>query len=384
MPAPVRSFFWAASLASFCWLAVFAVPPVVCSAAAVTVRSFGQTADGREVEQFRLEGDGGVVVEVISYGAAIRSLLVPDAAGHLADVVLGFDDIAGYQSEANQYFGCTTGRVCNRIGGARFELEGEVHQLAANDGDHTLHGGAERSLDKVVWEGVVDDSDDSVAAVDFTYISADGEEGFPGNVHFYARYALTADNSLTVRYAATTDLPTPINVTNHAYFNLAGHGSGTILDHELQIFADDYTPTDDQLIPTGEIAGVAGTPLDFRHPRRIGAAIDQLDDTPHQGFDHNVVLRHRDRGVRAAAVLRDPTGGRVLTLLTDQPGLQFYSGNFLHGQPGKQGAVYERRGALCLEPQHFPDSPNRPEFTPIWLDPGQEYVHRTIYRFTHE
>jgi aldose 1-epimerase len=350
-------------------------------AADVNVSSFGKTAAGEPVERFRLTGDGGVVVELISLGATIRSILVPDKDGQVADVVNGFDDVAGYQSAGNQYFGCTTGRVCNRIGGAKFTLDGETYTLAANDGQNTLHGGAKRSLDKVIWKGVVDRSDPGIAAVDFSYFSPDGEEGFPGNVHFTVRFALTPDNSLLMRYSATTDLRTPINLTNHAYFNLAGHGSGTILDHELQILADSYTPTDDQLLPTGKIESVAGLPIDFREPTRIGKHIDQLTETPAKGYDHNFVLRGEGRGIREVARLRDPVSGRGLAVLTDQPGLQFYSGNFLSGQTGKAGKAYPYRGALCLEAQHFPDSPNRPEFPGIWLDPRDEYRQTTIYRF---
>jgi aldose 1-epimerase len=350
-------------------------------AAEVNVSSFGKTAAGEPVERFRLTGDGGVVVELISLGATIRSILVPDKDGQVADVVNGFDDVAGYQSAENQYFGCTTGRVCNRIGGAKFTLDGETYTLAANDGQNTLHGGAKRSLDKVLWKGVVDRSDPGIAAVDFSYFSPDGEEGFPGNVHFTVRFALTPDNSLLMRYSATTDLRTPINLTNHAYFNLAGHGSGTILDHELQILADSYTPTDDQLLPTGKIESVAGLPIDFREPTRIGKHIDQLTETPAKGYDHNFVLRGEGSGIREVARLRDPVSGRGLAVLTDQPGLQFYSGNFLSGQTGKAGKAYPYRGALCLEAQHFPDSPNRPEFPSIWLDPRDEYRQTTIYRF---
>ncbi|TVQ00071.1 MAG: galactose mutarotase [Planctomycetaceae bacterium] len=356
-------------------------PVRLTSAAEVAAEPFGQTTDGEAVELFRLRGDGGVTVELISLGATIRSILVPDAQGELADVVTGFDDVAGYQSDANQYFGCTTGRVCNRIGGARFELDGQTYNLTANDGRNTLHGGGRRSLDKVIWKGEIDRSDPTVAAVVFSYFSRDGEEGFPGNVHFKVRFALTANDSLTMRYSATTDLTTPINLTNHAYFNLAGHGNGTILDHELIIAAEAYTPTDDELIPTGQLASVANTPLDFRQPTRIGASIEELTETAAKGYDHNFVLNRPATGVREVARLRDPASGRTLAVLSDQPGLQFYSGNFLHGQAGKDGKTYRHRGALCLEAQHFPDSPNRPEFPSIWLEPGDEYVQITIYRF---
>jgi aldose 1-epimerase len=350
-------------------------------AADVEVVPFGKTKDGIAVELYRLKGDGGAVVEIISRGATIRSIKVADADGNVADVVTGFDDVAGYESDANQYFGCTTGRVCNRIAGASFEVDGQTYKLTANDGANTLHGGVNRSLDKVVWKGKVDDSEAAVAAVDFQYFSTDGEEGFPGNVHFGVRFALTADNSLVMRYSATTDWTTPINLTNHAYFNLAGHGNGTILDHQLQIMADAYTPTNDELIPTGEVESVGGTPLDFREPTRIGARIEMLTNTAAKGYDHNYVLRAPNTGIRPVAILKDPKSGRTLTVLTDQPGLQFYSGNFLFGQEGKDGQKYQNRGALCLEAQYFPDSVNQPNFPSILLDSGDEYAQTTIYRF---
>ena len=351
------------------------------SAAEVKSLPFGKTASGEEVTLFRLKGDGGISVEIISRGATIRSVLVPDARGEVADVVNGFDDVAGYESADNQYFGCTTGRVCNRIAGAKFILDGKTYALAANDGANTLHGGAKRSLDKVVWKGTADESDEAIAAVDFTYFSPDGEEGFPGNVHFKVRFALRKDNSLLMRYSATTDLPTPINLTNHAYFNLSGHGSGTILDHQLQIMADSFTLTDENLIPTGKVASVEGTAVDFRQPTRIGDRIDQLTTTAAKGYDHNFVVRGPASQVREVAKLKDPKSGRQLVILSDQPGLQFYSGNFLNGQKGKAGKPYQYRGALCLESQHFPDSPNRPEFPSILLEPGEEYRQTTIYQF---
>lgn len=369
----------AATITTLSAAASFGVRPV--SAAEVEVMPFGKTNEGVAVEMFRLKGDGGAVVEIISRGATIRSVKVADASGVVADVVNGFEDVAGYESDKNQYFGCTTGRVCNRIAGASFELDGQTYKLAANDGANTLHGGATRSLDKVVWEGKVDESDASVAAVDFEYFSPDGEEGFPGNVHFGVRFALTDDNSLVMRYSATTDMRTPINLTNHAYFNLGGHGNGTILDHELQIMADMYTPTDDALIPTGEVSSVADTPLDFRKSMRIGERVDALTDTPAKGYDHNFVLRSPNTGIRPVAILKDRKSGRSLTVLSDQPGLQFYGGNFLFGQEGKDGQKYEYRGALCLEAQHFPDSVNQPNFPSILLDSGDEYAQTTIYRF---
>ena len=366
----------------FCSLSIIGFTlPLVASAAEVTKEPFGKTADGKPVDVYRLKGDGGVVVEIISRGATIRSVLVPDAAGKVADVVNGFDDVAGYESADNQYFGCTVGRVCNRIGGASFELDGATYKLTANDGKNTLHGGGARSLDKVVWEGEIDGSDPTQAVVTFTYFSTDGEEGFPGNVHFTVRFALTPSNSLAMQYSATTDMITPINMTNHAYFNLAGAGSGTVLDHELLIHADEYTPTDEGLIPTGKIESLDDSPLDFRKMTRIGERIEPLTDTPAIGYDHNYVLKDSNGDVREVAVLKDPSSGRTLTVKTDQPGLQFYSGNFLKGQKGKGGKTYVHRGAVCLEAQHFPDSVNHDNFPSILINPGDEYGHTTIYQF---
>lgn len=353
-------------------------------AAEVSKEPFGKTADGKDVELYRLKGDGGVVVEIISRGATIRSIMAPDAAGKVVDIVNGFDDVAGYESDANQYFGCTVGRVCNRIGGAKFEIDGEEYKLTANDGVNTLHGGGAKSLDKVVWEGEIDGSDPEVAAVTFTYFSPDGEEGFPGNAHFSVRFALTPTNSLAMQYSATADMITPVNMTNHAYFNLAGAGSGTVLDHELMIKADEYTPTDEGLIPTGEIKSVDDTPLDFRKMTRIGDRIDVLTKTPAIGYDHNLVLQNTTGDVREVAVLKDPKSGRTLTVKTDQPGLQFYSGNFLKDQKGKGGKTYVHRGAVCLEAQHFPDSVNHDNFPSILLTPGKEYSHVTIYQFGNQ
>jgi aldose 1-epimerase len=356
----------------------------VVSAAEVSKEPFGKTADGKAVDVYRLKGDGGVVVEIISRGATIRSVLAPDASGKVVDVVNGFDDVAGYESADNQYFGCTVGRVCNRIGGASFDLDGNTYKLTANDGTNTLHGGGARSLDKVVWEGEIDGSDPTQAVVTFTYFSPDGEEGFAGNVHFSVRFALTPSNSLAMQFSATTDMLTPINMTNHAYFNLAGAGSGTVLDHVLLIHADEYTPTDDGLIPTGKIESLDNLPLDFRKATRIGERIEPLTSTPAIGYDHNYVLKETDRGVREVAVLKDPTSGRTLTVKTDQPGLQFYSGNFLKGQKGKGGKTYVHRGAVCLEAQHFPDSVNHDNFPSILINPGDEYGHTTIYQFGND
>lgn len=360
---------------------LIALAPSVAQAE-VKVEPFGKTADDQPVQRYTLTNANGMVAKIMTRGATLQQLHVPDGEGKVEDVVLGFDDVAGYESEANQYFGCTVGRVCNRIGDARFQLLGVTYKLTANDGDNMLHGGAERSFDKVVWEAEV--VGEEPAAVEFRYFSPDGEEGFPGNVHASVRYVLTKDNALVMSYKATSDMETPINMTNHAYFNLGGAGAETILDHHLKIAADSYTPTDDELIPTGKIASVEGTPLDFRKLTPIGERIDVVDKTPAIGYDHNWVLNRQTAGFREVAILKHPQNGRVLKVLTDQPGLQFYSGNFLNGQTGKDGKTYAHRSALCLEAQHYPDSVNHENFPSTILVPGREYTQTTMYRFETE
>ncbi len=338
---------------------------------------FGKTAEGMPVEVYTLKNANGVVAKLMTLGATLTELHAPDKKGKLADVVLGFDDVAGYQSERNQYFGCTTGRVANRIAKGKFTLDGKDYQLAVNNDVNHLHGGAKRSLDKVIWkaEALKDKS-----AVRFTYTSPDGEENYPGKLDLAVTYTLTDKNELRIEYSATTDKATPVNLTNHSYFNLAGAGSDTILDHELTVAADKVTPTDETLIPTGKIAPVAGTPLDFAKPMKIGARIDGLTKTPYLGYDHNYVLNKADVK-EVAAKVKEPTSGRTLTVYTDQPAIQVYSGNFLKGQTGKGGKTYKHRGALCLETQHFPDAVNHPEFASIVLKPGQTYKHTCIYVF---
>ncbi|MEZ6058044.1 MAG: aldose epimerase family protein [Planctomycetaceae bacterium] len=344
---------------------------------------FGKTADGTPVEIYTLENAHGVKARIMTRGATLVSLEAPDKEGKIADVILGFDDVAGYEGDGNQYFGCTTGRVCNRIAKGKFTLGGKEYSLAINNEPNSLHGGVKRSLDKVVWKGVPTVIKNS-PGVRFRYTSPDGEEGYPGTVKFVVSYSLNDDNELLITYKAETDHTTPVNVTNHAYFNLGGAGSATVLDHQLQLFCDQYTPNDDTLIPTGKLAPVAGTVLDFRTPERIGARIADLDETPNIGYDHNFVVNGEAGVVRTAAVLKDPASGRVLTVKTDQPGIQFYSGNFLKGQTGKGGKTYPHRSALCLETQHFPDSVNHPEFPSILLQPLTTYQHTCIYQLTVE
>jgi aldose 1-epimerase len=348
----------------------------------VTKRDFGTTSGGEKVEVYEITNSKGMKIRLSTRGATLIGVDVPDKDGNMADVVFGFDTMAEYESDQYQYFGCTTGRYANRIAGGKFELGGETYQLATNDGPNHLHGGGERALDKVVWKAKPFASKMG-PGVRFTYTSPDGEEGYPGNLKITTSFVLTEANAIRMQYQATTDKATPVNITNHAYFNLAGAGAPTINDHILKLNAKSYTPVDDTLIPTGEIATVKGTPLDFTKPTRIGDRVDKLTDTSAKGYDHNFVLNEADpdKPVRVAAVVYEPTSGRQLTVLTDQPGVQFYGGNFLTGQSGKGGEVYAYRSGFCLETQHYPDSPNKPEFPSVILEPGEKYTHAQIYRF---
>lgn len=344
---------------------------------------FGKTKDGVPVEVYTLRSSAGLIAKVMTRGATLTELHVPDRDGEVADVILGFDDVSGYESEDNQYFGCTTGRVCNRIAKGRFMLDGQEYELAVNNEPNHLHGGAEKSLDKVVWKARPW-AGEKATGVTFTYTSPDGEEGYPGKLSLKVTYTVPKEsNSLSISYSATTDKATPVNLTNHAYFNLSGAGSPTVLNHLLRLNADRYTPTDDTLIPTGEITSVEGTDLDFRKLTRIGKRVKNFDEQPSLGYDHNFVLNAKpeDKKMNLAAVLRDPKSGRMLRIVTTEPGIQFYSGNFLKGQTGKQGKTYPYRSAICLETQHFPDSVNQPGFPSTILKPGEEYQSQTIYQF---
>lgn len=345
---------------------------------------FGKTKDGQAVELFTLRNPAGMVAKVMTRGATLVELHVPNASGQIADVVLGFDDVAGYESADNQYFGCTTGRVCNRIAKGHFTLNGTDYSLAINNPPNHLHGGAERSLDKVVWKARAFENDRGQGVI-FSYSSPHGEEGYPGKLDVKVTYLLSKEsNNLSIRYEATTDKATPVNLTNHAYFNLAGHGSDTILEHTLRVNADSYTPVDETLIPTGKIASVAGTPLDFRKTKRIGQEIETLINTPTMGYDHNFVLNPPAEGkpFRLAAVLSDKQAGRVLRIMTTEPGVQLYSGNFLMGQTGKGGKTYPHQSACCMETQHFPDSVNQPSFPNTILQPGEKFTSQTILAFS--
>jgi aldose 1-epimerase len=334
--------------------------------------------------EFFATNPAGMRAKWVSYGASLAELWVPDRDGNLADVVLGFDIDARYHSADNQHFGATTGRYANRVAGGRFTLDGREYQLAQNNGRNHLHGGPNRGFGKVQWKGEQLQSDLG-AGVRFHYTSPDGEENYPGTLAVTVAYTLTLVGTLRIDYAATTDKPTIINLTNHSYFNLAGQGTPTALDHVLWIAADRYTPKDAADIPTGEIASVQGTPLDFRQPRRIGDRIADLGDTQQKdGYDHNYVLNGPEAALRLAAELYHPASGRKMRVHTDQPGMQFYTGNMLRGQQGKAGATYPRRSAVCLETQHFPDSPNHPEFPSTVLRPGETYRQTCVYEFSAE
>ena len=336
---------------------------------------FGKTPDGTAVERYTLT-NGRVTAKVLTYGGIVSELHVPDRDGKPGDVVLGFDTLDGYL-KGHPYFGATVGRFANRIAGGKFSLDGKDYTLAVNNGPNTLHGGL-KGFDKAVWK--VEKSTDS--SLTLSYLSKDGEEGYPGNLTVHVTFTVTKDDALRLDYKATTDKPTPLNLTNHSYFNLAGPAAGAILDHVAQIEADSYTPVDDNLIPTGKIAPVRGTPLDFTKPTAIGARFSELKAEP-IGYDHNYVLRGHGELTALAARVRDPKSGRILELHTTEPGVQLYTGNFLDGTiTGKGGVAYKKNMAFCLETQHYPDSVHHPEFPSTILKPGATYTQTTIYKFS--
>ena len=344
---------------------------------------FGTLPDGRTVELFTLTNAHGIEIRAMTYGAIITTIYTPDRNGHRDDIVLGFDSVAGYLS-GSPYFGAVVGRYANRIAGGHFTLDGVTYTLARNNGPNSLHGGL-RGFDKVLWSAEPVRRDSAVG-VRLRYTSPDGEEGYPGTLQVQVTYTLTAHDELIVDYDATTDKATPLNLSQHTYWNLHGHGQGDILDHVLSLDASRYTPVDSTLIPTGEIAAVAGTPFDFRTPAAVGARIDAANEQLGfgHGYDHNWVLDQPRPGILShAARLVDPVSGRAIDVSTTEPGIQFYAGNFLDGTiKGKGGQVYGHRGALCLETQHFPDSPNHPNFPSTILRPGQRYQSRTIVTFS--
>jgi len=346
--------------------------------------SFGTTKDGQAVELYTLKSGNGLMAKIMTRGATLVQLHVPDKDGKTDDVVLGFDDVTGYESEDNQYFGTTTGRVCNRIAKGKFSLDGKDYTLAINNDPNHLHGGVDRSLDKVIWKAKPF-TNDKGQGIRFSYTSPDGEEGYPGEMKITVSYFVPSEgNSLAISYTATTDKATPMNLTNHAYFNLGGEGSPTVLDHVLRLNADRYTPTDETLIPTGKIESVEGTDLDFRKRTCIGDRIESIGATAAIGYDHNFVLNEQntDSKLNLAAALVDPASGRLMRVSTTEPGIQFYSGNFLKGQAGKGGKPYAHRSAMCLETQHYPDSVNHPNFPTTILKPGETFESRTVFAFS--
>lgn len=347
----------------------------------ISEKKFGTTKDGLPVSIFELTNASGMIVKIIDYGATVTSILVPDRNGEIGDVVFGHDDMLGYEEE-NDYFGCVVGRYANRIAKGKFIIDGLEYQLALNNGPNTLHGGW-IGFDKKVWKSSTFKTADSVGVV-MTYLSVDGEEGYPGNLNCQVTYSLNNRNELFMSYEGLTDAPTVVNLCNHTYFNLKDGGASSILDHEMQLMASTYTPVDSTLIPTGQLPSVEGTPFDFRSPVAIGARIDK----EHQqliyglGYDHNFVLDKKEGELSIAARVHEPGSGRVLEIFTTEPGIQFYSGNFLKGNfTGKNDITYQHRSGFALETQHFPDSPNQPDFPSVLLNPGEKYKSISIFKF---
>jgi aldose 1-epimerase len=343
-------------------------------------QDFGKTPEGESVEIYTLLNRGGLKAKIMTYGALLTELHVPDRAGRLADVVLGFDDLDGYL-KGHPYFGATTGRYANRIAKAQFLLNGTVYKLAANNGPNSLHGGI-KGLDKRVWKAR-DVSTPLGAALELTYISPDGEEGFPGTLSIKVTYTLNHQDELRIDYEATTDKDTVINLTNHSYFNLAGAGEGDILGHVLRLNAERYTPVDETSIPIGDVVSSRGTAMDFTAPIAIGARWNQLKGTP-GGYDHNYVIDRTSAGtLTLAAEVYEPTTGRRMVISTTEPGVQLYTGNYLDGTlTGKGGKRYLKNFGFCLETQHFPDSPNKPQFPSTVLRPGEVYRTSTVHKFS--
>jgi aldose 1-epimerase len=364
--------------------AMTALASTLLLASSVTKITTKASYNGKSIDMVTLKNSHGMEVQAITYGAIITSIKVPDRAGKVADVVLGFDAPEQYWHEPTPpYFGAVVGRYGNRIAKGKFTLDGKTYTLAINNAPNSLHGG-NKGFDKQVWEVTTKEADGGSSAI-FSRTSPDGEEGYPGTLQARVTYTLTEKNELVVDYHATSDKATPINLTQHSYFNLSGEGSGTILDHVLTIDADRYTPVDSTLIPTGELAPVAGTPFDFRKATAIGARIN--DPNPQlkngTGYDHNWVLSRKGDGLQHAVTLTDPKSGRTLDISTTEPGVQFYTGNFLDGTiKGKGGKAYGQRSALCLETQHYPDSPNQKTFPSTILQPGKSYESRTVFTFS--
>ncbi|HYX29413.1 MAG TPA: aldose epimerase family protein [Pyrinomonadaceae bacterium] len=372
---------------SFCLAVIYSATILLFSASApgqakVTKESFGKTPDGQNVNIYTLTNSRGAEVKITNYGGIVTALKVPDLKGTLGDIVLGFDNLDDYL-KGTPYFGALIGRYGNRIAKGRFTLDGVEYKLAVNNGENHLHGGI-RGFDKAVWTALPLKIPNG-AALRLTYLSKDGEEGYPGNLSVKVIYTLTNANELKIEYSASTDRDTVVNLTHHSYFNLAGQGNGDILNHRLFINAARFTPTDAGSIPTGELRSVHGTPFDFTRATAIGARINQDDEQLKlaKGYDHNFVLNGKMGTLRRAARVLEPSSGRVLEVWTTEPGIQFYTGNFLDGTlTGKDGKVYQQRYGFCLETQHYPDSPNKPKFPTTVLRKGGRYHTVTIYRFS--
>ncbi len=341
----------------------------------ITEKAFGQF-ERQPVTEYTITNPSGMQVGILNYGGTVTKILTPDRSGKMGDVVLGYTAIEGFTQKNNPYFGSLVGRYANRIANAGFTLNGKTYQLAKNDNGNSLHGGL-KGYDKVIWNATKLPGD---STLQLTYQSRDGEEGYPGNVNITVNYTLTTDNQLKIDYTAMTDQPTAVNLTNHCYFNLSAGRDSTILGHQLQLAADSFTPVNAQLIPTGKIETVKGGPMDFTQSKIIGRDIASVAG----GYDHNWVLNRKGAGLEKIATLSDSASGRVMDVYTTEPGIQFYSGNFLDGtlQQTKGGARYGKHAALCLETQHFPDSPNQPQFPNTILKPGETYRHTTVYAFT--
>ncbi len=337
----------------------------------------GSAGTGMTTKVYRLTNKQGVSIEVISLGGKVRSIVVPDKNGQSGDIALGYDSATQY-IKGDAFFGATIGRYGNRIGKAKFSLDGAEYKLAANNGENTLHGGP-GGFHNVMWNV----KEVSPQSLELTYLSKDGEEGYPGNLNTKVTYTLTDNNEFRIDYEATTDKPTVVNLTNHSYFNLKGEGNGDILDHEITINADKFVPIDKGLIPTGELKPVKGTPFDFTKPHKIGERINAKDQQIEfgKGYDHTFVLNKKSNELSLAATVTEASTGRKMEVWTTEPGIQFYTGNFLAGNPGKGNKPYPYRSAFCLETQHFPDSPNKPQFPSVVLKPGEVYKTTTVYKF---
>lgn len=352
------------------------------SSITIQKEEFGKTPDGKTVNLYTIKNANGVELKVSEFGATLVSLKVPDKEGNFEDIILGFDDLEGYINDA-AYLGVTAGRYANRIAKGKFTLEGKEYTLATNDGENHLHGGVE-GFGKKVWKGE-ELKTDKGTGVKLTYLSEDGEEGYPGKLENVVKYILNDKNELKIVLKSKTDKATPVNLTNHAYFNLKGEGNGTILKHKLQLNAKEYTPVDDGLIPTGEIKSVKGTPLDFTELTAIGSRIDKLDKKFHGGYDHNfVIASNPDDELSMVCKVVEPESGRVMEIYATMPGTQFYSGNFLDGFKGKGGKAYQQHYAFCIEPQYYPDSPNKPNFPSCILNAGEERKEIILYKFSVE